>query len=235
MKHIPTVLEPSIPCHTLVKLVDAEDIAHDIIRTHDLTFEVNNVTKNFKNKRSIHHNQINLCLNNLETLITKLSQHTKKLFLLSSYRSPHFSFFSESNEMRKNNEKLMLDQNFLKIVQIRRTLSAPSNDRTKRHDTRYRSRSTSRNNNYKTNNITQNRYRSTLEIDSVMIQVLLLHKTLVHDMIIINEVRDHIAPLIDLHTNHPIDVTLVTGTDNVHILEKTILHALHLLTDHLQD
>ena len=45
VKHTFTVLEPSIPFHTLVKLVDAEDIANDKIRTHDLAFEVNNITK----------------------------------------------------------------------------------------------------------------------------------------------------------------------------------------------
>ena len=45
MKHTSTVLEPSIPFHTLVKLVDAKDIANDKFRTHDLALEVNNITK----------------------------------------------------------------------------------------------------------------------------------------------------------------------------------------------
>ena len=36
VKHTSNVLEPSIPFHTLVKLVDAEDFANDKIRTHDL-------------------------------------------------------------------------------------------------------------------------------------------------------------------------------------------------------
>ena len=45
VKQTSTVLEPSIPFHTLVKLVDAEDIANDKIHTHDLTLEVNNITK----------------------------------------------------------------------------------------------------------------------------------------------------------------------------------------------
>ena len=45
MKHTSTVLEPSVPFHTLVKLVDSEDIYNDKIRTHDLTIEVNNITK----------------------------------------------------------------------------------------------------------------------------------------------------------------------------------------------
>ena len=42
VKHTSTVLEPSIQFHTLVKLVDAEDIANDKNKTHDLTLEVNN-------------------------------------------------------------------------------------------------------------------------------------------------------------------------------------------------
>ena len=45
VKRTSTVLEPSIPFHILVKLVDAEDIANDKIRTHDLTLKVNNITK----------------------------------------------------------------------------------------------------------------------------------------------------------------------------------------------
>ena len=45
VKHTSTILEPFIPFHTLVKLVDAEDIANDKIRTHDLALEVNNIEK----------------------------------------------------------------------------------------------------------------------------------------------------------------------------------------------
>ena len=45
VKHTSTVLEPSIPFHTLVKLVDAKDIANDKIRTHYLALGVNNITK----------------------------------------------------------------------------------------------------------------------------------------------------------------------------------------------
>ena len=44
VKHTSTVLEYSIPFHTLAKLVDAEDIANDRIRTHDLALEFNNIT-----------------------------------------------------------------------------------------------------------------------------------------------------------------------------------------------
>ena len=44
VKPTSTILEPSIPFHTLVKLVEAEDIANNKIRTHDLTLEVNSIT-----------------------------------------------------------------------------------------------------------------------------------------------------------------------------------------------
>ena len=44
MQHASTVLKPLISFHTLVKLVDAEDIANDKVRTHDLALEVNNIT-----------------------------------------------------------------------------------------------------------------------------------------------------------------------------------------------
>ena len=44
VKHTSAVLEPSISFHTVVELVDAEDIDKDKIRTHDLTLEVNYIT-----------------------------------------------------------------------------------------------------------------------------------------------------------------------------------------------
>ena len=50
VKHTSTVLEPSIPFPTLVKLVDAEDIANDKIRTHDLTLEVNSITNQLQSQ-----------------------------------------------------------------------------------------------------------------------------------------------------------------------------------------
>ena len=57
VKHTSTVLEPSIPFHTLVKLVDAEDIANDKIRTHDLALEINNITKQLSTQTLDHSSQ----------------------------------------------------------------------------------------------------------------------------------------------------------------------------------
>ena len=57
VKHTSTVLEPSIPFHTLVKLVDAEDIANDQKKTHDLALEINNITKQLKTQTLDHSSQ----------------------------------------------------------------------------------------------------------------------------------------------------------------------------------
>ena len=50
MKHTSTVLEPSIPFHTLVKLVDAEDIANDKTRNHGLTLEVYSISNQLQSQ-----------------------------------------------------------------------------------------------------------------------------------------------------------------------------------------
>ena len=57
VKHTSTVLEPSIPFHTLVKLVDAEDIANDKIRTHDHALEIINITKQLSTQTLDHSSQ----------------------------------------------------------------------------------------------------------------------------------------------------------------------------------
>ena len=43
IKHVSTLLEPSIPFRTLVQHVDSEDIANEKIRTNDLALEINKI------------------------------------------------------------------------------------------------------------------------------------------------------------------------------------------------
>ena len=50
VKHTSTVLEPSIRFHTPVTLVDAEDIANERFRTHDLAAEVNNLATQLRSQ-----------------------------------------------------------------------------------------------------------------------------------------------------------------------------------------
>ena len=56
VQHVSTLLEPSIPFHTLVRHVDSEDIANEKIRTNDQALEINKVSieDDTNNKESEH-------------------------------------------------------------------------------------------------------------------------------------------------------------------------------------
>ena len=59
VKHVSTLLEPSIPFHTLVRHVDSEDIANEKIRTNDLALEINKVSlEDDTNKKEFEHEDI---------------------------------------------------------------------------------------------------------------------------------------------------------------------------------
>ena len=74
------------------------------------------------------------------------------------------------------------------------------------------------------------------DIDLVMTKVLLLHKTVDHDTIIINEIRDTVALFIYLHLNLFIDTIFALDINHVPIQEIiTILQNTHFHIDHLQD
>ena len=56
VKHVSTLLEPSIPFHTLVRHVDSEDIANEKIRTNYLALEINKVSlEDDTNKTELEH------------------------------------------------------------------------------------------------------------------------------------------------------------------------------------
>ena len=55
-KHVSTLLDLSIPFHTLVRHVDSEDIANEKIRTNDLALEINKVSlEDDTNKKEFEH------------------------------------------------------------------------------------------------------------------------------------------------------------------------------------
>ena len=59
VKHVSTLLEPSIPFHTLVRHVDPEDIANEKVRTHDLALEINKISiDNDNNDEELQHDHI---------------------------------------------------------------------------------------------------------------------------------------------------------------------------------
>ena len=82
---------------------------------------------------------------------------------------------------------------------------------------------------------TTHRTDTTQHPEIVMTKVLLLNNTLVHDMINIEETRNLIALLIDHHTNHLIDVPLVTDVNHAPILEITFSQDTDLRLDNIRD
>ena len=159
VKHTSTVLEPSIPFHTLVKLVDAEDIANDKIRTHDLALEINNITKQLNTQTLDHTSQEQLMYTQPKDPNNKNKPAYKK-YCSYCHRTNHSisACFKKQRDDEDKREAYARSKSPQKsFVQYFRS---PSNDRTKHYDNRYRSRSTSRDNSYN-QKTSQNRYRST--------------------------------------------------------------------------
>ena len=53
VKHISSSLEPSIPFHSLVNMVDSEDITLEKIKTQELSLEINNLSTTFQQNTNI--------------------------------------------------------------------------------------------------------------------------------------------------------------------------------------
>ena len=159
VKHTSTVLEPSIPFHTLVKLVDAEDIANDKVRTHDLALEITKITKQLNTHTLEPSSQEQLTFTQPKDPNNKNKPAYKK-FCSYWHRTNHSisACFKEHRDDEDKRDAYARSKTQQKsFVQYFRS---PSNDRTKHYGNRYRSRSTSRNNSY-SKNYSQNRDQST--------------------------------------------------------------------------
>ena len=158
VKHTSTVLEPSIPFHTFVKLVDAEDIANDKIRTHNLALEINNITKQLNTQTLEPSSQEQLMFTQPKDPNNKNKPAYKK-YCSYCHRTNHSisaCFKKQRDDEDKRDAYARSKPPQKSFVQYFRS---PSNDRTKHYDNRYRSRSTSRNNS--NNKYSQNCNRST--------------------------------------------------------------------------
>ena len=161
-KQTSTILEPSIPFHTLVKLVDAEDIANDKIRTHDLTLEVNNITKQSQTQ-SLHSQQSDQVMFTQPRDPNNKTKPAYKKYCSYCHRTNHSisaCFKKQRDDEDKRDTYARSKSPHESFVQYFRS---SSNDKTQRYDirpteypTRYHSRSTSRHDYQK-----HNRQRST--------------------------------------------------------------------------
>ena len=158
VKHTSTVLETSIPFHTLVKLVDAEDIANDKIRTHDLALKIINITKQF-NTQTLEPSQEQLMFTQPKDPNNKNKPAYKKYCSYCHRKNHSISacFKKQRDDEDKRDAYARSKSPQKSFVQYFRS---PYNDRTKQYDNRYNSRSTSRDNSYN-KTYSQNRYRST--------------------------------------------------------------------------
>ena len=234
-KHTSTVLEPSIPFHTLVKLVDAEDIANDKIRTHDLALEINNITKQLNTQTLDHSSQEQLMYTQPKDPNNKNKPAYKK-YCSYCHRTNHsISACFKNNEMIKINEKHMLDQNlhknhsfstFVPLQMTKQNTMIIDIEVEVLHGT---------------TPITKNIHKIDtvlhleIETDFVMIKVLLLHITPDQDMTHINVILDLTVLLTDLLIDLHIDKILVLDTDHALIQEMINLTNTRIHIDHLLD
>ena len=159
VKHTSTVLEPLLPFHTLVKLVDAGDIANDKIRTHDLALEIKNLTKQLNTQTLDPSSQEQLMFTQPKDPKNKNKPAYKKCcsYCQRTNHSISACFKKQRDDEDKRDAYARSKSPQKSFLQYFRS---PSNGRTKHYDNRYRSRSTSRDNSYN-KNYSQNRYRST--------------------------------------------------------------------------
>ena len=112
VKHVSTLLELSIPFHTLVRHVDSEDIANGKIRTNDLPFEKNKVSiDDDTNNKETEHDHI--MVTNLETQITKVDQLTKNIVLIVIQTIMVFQIVIKNKAMKNIKDIKIRDQKLL--------------------------------------------------------------------------------------------------------------------------
>ena len=233
VKHTSTILENSIPFHTLVKLVDAEHIANDKIRTYDLAHEINNITEQLNTQTLEPSSQEQLMFTQSKDPNNKNKPAYKNIVPPVIEQITPFLLPSKINEMIKTNEMLLLDQNLHKnhlystfdpplmieqntmILDIAVEVLQVIIPATKTI--------------HKTDTVLH------LEKDLVTIKVLLLHNTLDNDMILVNVIHGLTTLHRDLRIDLVMDKTLAVDLDYALIQEKTTFQNTQIHTDHLSD
>ena len=112
VKHVSSLLEPSIPFHTLVRHVDSEDIANEKIRTNDLALEMNKVPiEDDTNIKKSEHNHIKVTHpgdpNN------KSKPLTKNIVLIVIETIMSFQIFIKNNAMKNIKDIRIREQELL--------------------------------------------------------------------------------------------------------------------------
>ena len=111
--HVSTLLEPSIPFHTLVRHVDSEDIANEKIRTNDLALEINKVSleddtskKEFEHEDHIMVTQSGDPNNKSKPAYKKYCSYCHKIIIV-------FQIVIKNNVMMNTKNKITIDHELL--------------------------------------------------------------------------------------------------------------------------
>ena len=233
VKHTSTVSEPSIPFHTLVKIVDAEGIANDKIRTHDLALEINNITKQLNTHTLGPSSQEQLLFTQSKDPNNRNKPAYKNIVHTVTEQITPSLLALKNNEMMKTNEMPMLDQNlyknhlystFVPLLTIEQNTMIIDTEVEVSHVTILITKPI-----HKIDTVLH------LEIDLIMTKVLFLHNTLGHDMTLTSAIHGLTVLNTDLHIDLLIDTTLALDIDLALIRKITILQNLQIHTDHLPD
>ena len=219
--------------HTLVKLVDAEDIANDKIRTHDLALEINNIAKQLNTQTLDRSSQEQLMFTQPKDPNNKNKPAYKNIVHIVIERIIPSLLVSKNNGMMKTNEMHMLDQNlhkihlystFVLLLMIEQKTMITDTEVEEPHETILTTKTI-----HKIDIVLH------LETDLVKTKVLFLYTTLAPDMIRTNVTPGLTALHTDPHTGLRIDTTLALDIDHAPIPEITNSQNIQIHTDHLQD
>ena len=215
-----------------MKLVDAEDIADDKIRTHDLALEINKITKQLNTQTLDPSSQEQLMFTQPKDPNNKNKPAYKK-YCSYCHRTNHAisACFKEQRDDEDKQDAYALSkspqksfvQYFRFLPMVEQNIMIIDTEVEVPHETTPTTKTIQ-----KIDTVLH------LEIDLVMTKVLLLHNTVDHDMILTNV----ISGLTALHTDPPtdllIDTTLALDTDHAPNPERTNLQNIQFHTDHLQ-
>ena len=158
VEHTSTVLEPSTPFHTLVKVVHAEDIANNKIRTHDLTLEFNKIIKQLQTQTLDPQPTDQVMFTQPRDPNSKTKPAYKK-YCSYCHRTNHSISACFEKQRDKEDRRDAHAQSKSPQKSFVHFYRSSSNDETSKYDTRsnyypnrFRSRSTSRNNYQRKNN-----------------------------------------------------------------------------------
>ena len=225
IKRISTLLEPSIPFHTLIRHVDSEDIANEKKRTNDLALEINNVSieDNINNKEpELDHKMVTQSgdpNNKSKPAYKKYCSycHKNNHGISNCYQKQRDEEYQEYKNQRSRTPQQSFVQYFC---------SKPSNSQENRNENKndFSSRDNDRTRSNQNNHSFYNdRYRNN---DSTLI-VQIIHKiitelTLDKDITIDLQVLTHLDPdmtiiikeetHLDFHIDLPIETTLIIDT-----------------------